>query len=84
MKERHVVYEEEIIDRVGYADGLEVVVCQPHLDPDLTTVAIITDDGRSYELDSTDATELGDLLHQAATSLRSTLAKVQAAAKSED
>lgn len=61
-------YDEEVLERVGEVgviDAFEVVIFQPHLDPDLTTIGLDTPDGRRHELDAEDALALARLLKEA-------------------
>lgn len=65
-------YDEEVLERVGEVgviDAFEVVVFQPHLDPELTAIGLDTPDGRRHELDAEDALALARLLEQAAPAL---------------
>lgn len=65
-------YDEEVLEHVGQVgviDAFEVVVFQPHLDPDLTTIGLDTPDGRRHELDAEDALALARALEQAVPAL---------------
>lgn len=53
----------------GGAERFGVVVYQPHLDPDLTTVGLDTPDGRRWDLTPDDALALAELLSAAPAAL---------------
>jgi hypothetical protein len=68
----NVKYDEEVLECVGEVGGLdtfEVVIFQPHLDPELTVIGLDTPDGRRHELDADDALELARALEQAVPAL---------------
>lgn len=59
----------ECVGEVGVIDTYQVVIFQPHLDPELTTIGLGTPDGRRHELDADDALELARALVQAVPAL---------------
>ena len=61
-------YDEEVLEWVGQAGGVGdfvVVIFQPHLDHDLTTIGLDTPDGRRHEIDAEGALALARLLERA-------------------
>ena len=62
----------------GAIDLFEVVVFQPHLDPELTAIGLDTPDGRRHELDADDALALARALEHAARALERARAAVDA------
>jgi hypothetical protein len=79
-----VKYEKEVLEQVGSfrSSGPEefaVVVHQPHLDPELTTIALDTPDGRGHELSSEDAVTLAEILTAAPGALARALRTIAAA-----
>ena len=63
------MHEQELLARIGSVGRFEVVVYQPHLEPDLTTIGIETPDERVWDLDAEDARAIARLLETASQRL---------------
>ena len=79
-------YDEEVLEcvgEVGVIDAFQVVVFQPHLDPELTAIGLDTPDRRRHELDADDALKLARLLEQAVPALKRAIADAVTSASSD-
>ena len=78
-------YDEEVLTWIGSVSAdLGLVVFQPHLDPDLTTIGLDTPDNRRWELDADDARALARLLDDAAIELQRAQREIASRSGDED
>jgi hypothetical protein len=82
-------HQEEELAQVGSvcisgSDEFAVVVYQPHLEWDLTTIALDTPDGRRHDLTPEDALALAELLTAAPAALAAALESAAAERDEED